>query len=77
MFGRPAEQVPMTAYEVRLRLGRLATERLAAIEAGLGRNAVYMRELEQDLHAARASYVGLAVTEIATLRGQLGGPQLG
>lgn len=67
----------MTAYDVRLRLGRLAAERLEAIEAGLGGNAAYMRELEQDLSAARASYVGLAVTEMATLRAQLGGPQLG
>ena len=67
----------MTAHDVRLRLGRLAAERLDAIEAGLGGNATYMRELEQDLKAARASYVGLAVTEIATLRGQLSGAQNG
>jgi hypothetical protein len=67
----------MTAHEVRLHLGRLAAERLDAIEAGLGHNAAYMRALEQDLTAARASYVGLAVTEIATLRGQLFGPQNG
>lgn len=71
-------KTPLTsAYDVRLRLARLAAERLDAIEAGLDRNAVYMRELEQDLSAAHASYVGLAVTEMATLRGQLGGPQLG
>ena len=71
-------KTPLTsAYDVRLQLGRLAAERLDAIEAGLGHNAVYMRELEQDLSAARASYVGLAVTEMATLRGQLGGPQRG
>lgn len=67
----------MTAHDLRLRLGRLAAERLDAIEAGLGHNATYMRELEQDLNAARASYVGLGVTEIATLRGQLSGPQHG
>lgn len=67
----------MTAHDVRLQLGRLAAERLDAIEAGLGHNAVYMRELEQDLTAARASYVGLAVTEIATLRGQLFGIENG
>lgn len=67
----------MTAHDVRLRLGRLAAERLDAIEAGLGANAAYMRELEHDLSAARASYVGLGVTEMATLRGQLGGPQVG
>ena len=67
----------MTAYDVRLTLGRLAAERLDAIEAGLGGNATYMRELEQDMTAARASYIGLAVTEMATLRGQLGGAQHG
>ena len=67
----------MSAHDVRLQLGRLAAERFAAIEAGLGDNAIYMRELDQDLTAARASYLGLAVTEIATLRGQLCGPQVG
>ena len=67
----------MTAHDVRLRLSRLEAERLDAIEAGLGHNAIYMRDLEEDLTAARASYVGLAVTEIATLRGQLFGAQTG
>lgn len=67
----------MTALDVRLRLGRLAAERLDAIEAGLGDNAIYMRELDEDLVAARASYIGLVVTEIATLRGQLFGAQSG
>lgn len=66
-----------TALDVRLHLGRLAAERLDAIEAGLGDNAMYMRELDEDLSAARASYAGLAVTEIATLRGQLFGAQYG
>jgi hypothetical protein len=36
-----------------------------------------MRDLEDDLLAAREAYVGVAVTEIATLRGELFGPQLG
>jgi hypothetical protein len=67
----------MTALDVRLQLGRLAAERIDAIEAGLGDNATYMRELDQDLTAARASYMGLVVTEIATLRGQLFGAQNG
>jgi hypothetical protein len=66
-----------TAHDVRLRLGRLVAERLDAIEAGLGENDAYMRELEADFIAARASYVGLAVTEIATLRRELCGPQTG
>jgi hypothetical protein len=67
----------MTANDVRTQLGRLVAERLDAIDAGLGDNAAYMHELEQDLNAARGAYVGLAVTEIAMLRGQLWGPQVG
>ncbi len=67
----------MSAHDMRLHLGRLTAERFEATEAGLGDNAVYMRELEDDLHAAREAYVGLAVTEIAVLRGQLSGLQLG
>lgn len=67
----------MSAHDVRLQLGRLTAERLDAIDAGLGNNAAYMSGLTHDLVAARAAYVGLAVTEIATLRGQLWGPQEG
>lgn len=67
----------MTAYDLRLELGRLTAERFAATEAGLTVNALYMDDLERDLAATRATYVGLAVTEIASLRGQLSGPQMG
>jgi hypothetical protein len=67
----------MTANDVRMHLGRLVAERLDAIDAGLGDNAAYMSEIEHDLNAARGAYVGLAVTEIATLRSQLWGPQVG
>ena len=67
----------MTAVDARVELGRLAAERLEAIEAGLAHNEMYMRRIEQELTAARSAYVGLAVTEIATLRGQLDGPRLG
>jgi hypothetical protein len=66
-----------SAHDLRVQLGRLAAERLDAIDAGLGDNRVYMRELEDDLSAARSAYVGLAVTEIATLRAQLSAPQVG
>lgn len=67
----------MTAHDVRIQLGRLTAERLDAIDAGLGENAAYMRGLTDDLIAARAAYTGLAITEIATLRGQLWGRQTG
>jgi hypothetical protein len=67
----------MTATDARTQLHRLEAERLDAVEAGLGGNALYMTDLENDIEASRALYVGLAVTEIAVLRGQLSGPQQG
>jgi hypothetical protein len=67
----------MTSSDLRSELGRLMAERLDASEAGLAGNAAYVRDLDADLAAAREAYVGLAVTEIATLRAQLSGPQLG
>jgi hypothetical protein len=36
-----------------------------------------MTDLHNDIAASRALYVGLAVTEIAVLRGQLGDRQFG
>ena len=67
----------MSATDARTWLHRLEAERLDAIDAGLGENAVYMAELQSDLAASRVAYVGLAITEIATLRAQLAGPQVG
>ena len=67
----------MSAHELRARLGQLTAERLEAADAGLATNARYMAELEDDLIAAREAYIGLAVTEIATLRGELFGAQVG
>jgi hypothetical protein len=67
----------MTATDARSQLHRLQAERLDAVEAGLGGNALYMDDLENDIEASRALYMGLAVTEIATLRAHLSGPQVG
>jgi hypothetical protein len=67
----------MSAPDLRAYLGVLMAERFEATDAGLGDNAIYMRELEDDLLAAREAYVGLAVTEIATLRAELGCRGLG
>ena len=67
----------MRANDMRLYLAGLMAERLEASEANLDGNALYMRELEDDLTAAREAYVGLAVTEIATLRGELSGRHAG
>ena len=67
----------MTATEARSQLHRLEAERLDAVEAGLGGNALYMNDLHNDIAASRALYVGLAVTEIAVLRAQLNAPLQG
>ena len=67
----------MTATAARQQLQRLQVERLDAVDAGLGDNALYMAELESDIAFSHVAYVALAVTEIASLRGQLSGPQLG
>ncbi len=67
----------MTVYDVQAQLGRLAAERRVAVAAGLDTNAVYMRDLEDELRDARAAYIGLGVTAIATLRGELFGRQVG
>jgi hypothetical protein len=65
------------AADALTKLRRLEAERLDAVEAGLGENALYMTDLDNDIEASRTIYIGLAVTEIATLRAQLGGPQVG
>lgn len=67
----------VSAHALRHHLARLTAERLEAADAGLATNALYMRDLEEDLVAVREAYVGLAVTEIATLRGELFGAQVG
>jgi hypothetical protein len=77
MFEPRAEEPVTTAVGARSRLRRLQAERLDAAEAGLGANAVYMADLHADITAARVAYVGLAMTEVATLRAELGGTQVG
>jgi hypothetical protein len=67
----------MTPTAARQQLQRLQAERLDAVDAGLGDNELYMADLESDITASRVAYVALAVTEIASLRAQLSGPQLG
>jgi hypothetical protein len=67
----------MTATDARMQLLRLTAELHDARDVGLGGNAVYMGQLEADITECREAYVGLAVTELATLRAQLSGPQLG
>ncbi len=63
---RPA---PQLAEHLRL----LYVERATAQSAGLAGNRSYMDDLELEISGYRDAYVGAAVTEIAVLRGLLGG----
>jgi hypothetical protein len=61
------------AAELRERIALLESERALAALTGLTDDRAYMADLQADIVAASASYVGAAVTEIASLRGQLSG----
>lgn len=63
----------MNPADLRALLTQLTAERLDAAELGLADNAIYMAELEDEIAEARRAYVIAAVTEIASLRGQLTG----
>jgi hypothetical protein len=66
-----------TAAEALERLKGLRFELAIAGPAGLLEDAAYVQDITQDIAASEEVYVGLAVTEIATLRAELGAPLLG
>ena len=65
----------ITALDVRSHLVQLEHERALALREGLGGVAAYMADLEAEIEHRRRLYVVAAVTEIATLRAELFGPQ--
>jgi hypothetical protein len=67
----------MSAIEMHDHLQQLHAERALALIEGLEGNAAYMADLEDEIAATRFAYVGAAVTEIASLRAELSGPQHG
>ena len=67
----------MSSLEIRAHLQELAQERMAAEAAGLAADADYMADLESEVIEYRRALVGAVVTEIATLRGELFGPNIG
>jgi hypothetical protein len=72
-----APNSPMSALELRRHITQLEAERALALSSGLGEIGAYMADLEEELEHRRNMYVGAAVTEIATLRAELFGPQVG
>ena len=73
----PTRYMPTATEQARDQLRSLQAERAAAALAGLTSNETYMAELELDLAAAKAAFVGAAVTEIAALRARLDAPLQG
>ncbi len=67
----------MTTTEIRNHLDDLADERAAALAWGADAIPAYIDDLQREIDDYRAAYVGAAVTEIATFRAQLSGPQVG
>jgi hypothetical protein len=67
----------MTTTELRTHLLTLTAERAAASLAGLDQVGPYPDELLAEIEAARHAFVGAAITEIATFRARLSGPQMG
>ena len=61
----------------RSHLADLREELAAARQVGLAEHPAYKADLAEELAWAEAAYVTAAVTEIASLRAQLSGPQQG
>ena len=66
-----------TAAEMREHLQILRLERALADVEGRASDTAYVADLEDEIAATRTAYVGAAVTEIASLRGQLSGQARG
>ena len=67
----------MTTVEIGGRLMELQAERALAIDSRVADIDAYMADLEMEIEATRQLYVASAVNEIATLRAELSGVQVG
>jgi hypothetical protein len=67
----------MTAVDFHTHLLELQAERALASIEGLTESSAYMADLDGEIEATVRAYVGAAVTEIATFRAELSGPQVG
>ena len=67
------ETTTTSAVDLQQELRLLYAERSLAELEGLSADPVYMTDLLDDITAHESAFVGVAVTEIATLRGELGG----
>ena len=68
---------PDARIEFHIRLKELLAERLLASSDAVAADTAYVADLEDEIAEVSYAYVGAAVTEIAVLRGELFGPQVG
>ena len=66
----------MTSTDLHEHLLTLRAESAAAVLEGL-ESDLYLRDLRSEIEATRNALIGAAVTEIASFRAQLSGPQAG
>jgi hypothetical protein len=66
-----------TAIDIHTHLLELHAERALASIEGLAVDSLYVADLDGEIEATARAYVGAAVTEIATFRAELSGPQVG
>lgn len=71
------EDHELTATEAREQLVQLHAERGLALRTGVAGIAGYMADLDEEIAVWQSLYTVVAVTEMASLRAELGGPQLG
>lgn len=67
----------MSASEMRNHLASLHAERALALTANSSPVEETIAEIDEEIGYTEAAFVGIAVTEIATLRAELFGPQVG
>jgi hypothetical protein len=70
-------QLGLPAPYIRDQIAKLEAERVLTPIGGASRIDAHLAEVREELAIWRELYTVSGVTEIATLRAQLGGPQLG
>jgi len=77
MFPNQISDPGLSAAEAKENVAKLEAERAIAALTGVDEIPSYIEDLEEELDLWRDLYTTLAVTEIAVLRGQLFGAQVG
>jgi hypothetical protein len=77
LFRKHIQELDMTAAELRGHVLKLQAERALALDTGLTEGGLYFSDIDEEIEVSRELYVASAVTEIATLRAEMSGPQTG